>query len=115
MNNPSNESGKDLFLDLPLALRGPAETHGRAMVALVYGAGMASEAMKVLAMRNQARGDGACIHALRVVADVYNESSTALCKVHGWTEGMLAMCDRDISLSFASSIQTPVKKIILDS
>lgn len=113
MNNPLIK--EDLFLDLPMPLREPAKTHGRAMVALVYGAGMASEAMKVLAQRNRARGDGACIHALRVIADVYNESSTALCKVHGWTEGELAMCDRDINLSFASSVQTPSGKIILDS
>ena len=114
MNNLT-QSKEDLFLDLPLALRGPASVHGRAMVALVYGAGMASEAMKVLAQRNQARQDGACIHALRVIADVYNESSTALCKVHGWTEGELAMCDRDINLAFASCVQAPTGKIILDS
>ena len=113
MNNPLIK--EDLFLDLPMPLREPAKTHGRAMVALVYGAGMASEAMKVLAQRNRARGDGACIHALRVIADVYNESSTALCKVHGWTKGELAQCDRDINLSFASSVQTPSGKIILDS
>ena len=41
--------------DLPKPLRGPAKTHGRRMVALVYGAGMCSEATATLARKAQAR------------------------------------------------------------
>lgn len=98
------------FLDLPEQLRGPAQTHGRDMVALVYGAGMASEAMKVLA-KHQKSPDVS--RALVVLSNIFNETSTAYCKTKGWTEEMLAMCDRDISLSFAAGIVTP-RKIILE-
>jgi len=116
MNNSpdlSENNQLDQFLDLPSQLRGPARVHGRAMVALVYGAGMASEATKVLVLRAQSQRDSAGMHALRVLADVYNQTSTALCRSHGWTEEMLAMCDRDISQSFAGGIQVADKKIIL--
>jgi hypothetical protein len=39
------------------------------------------------------------------------------CKEKGWTEEMLAQCDRDLQLAFAGKIWTPEegKRIILDS
>jgi hypothetical protein len=113
MNNPLIK--EDLFLDLPMPLREPAKTHGRAMVALVYGAGMASEAIKVLHSRNISQRDVACTQALGVLAETFNEASSALCRLNGWEEGELAQCDRDINLSFAAMVKVPGGKIILDS
>ena len=90
--------------DLPKALRGPAKTHGRRMVALVYGAGMCSEATATLARKAQARQDGEAMDALRVLSQTFNQISTAYCKEQGWTEAELAMCDRDIMVSFAGEV-----------
>ena len=93
------EAGKNQ--DLPAQLADVVMKHGRPMVALVFGAGLGSEATKVLAERS--RG-GAVLHAVRVLAQVYNETSTAYVKSQGWTEGMLAECDRDIQLAFSAQI-----------
>ena len=106
--------GDDLG-DLPKQLRGPVGTYGRAMVALVYGAGMASEATKVLALRAQSQRDTDGLHAVRVLSETFNEMSTAYCKVMGWTEAMLMQCDRDISLSFAGAVVDGKGLIILDA
>ena len=115
MNNPYNVMATDEMLDLPKQLREPAKEHGREMVALVYGAGMASEATKVLAMRAQSQRDSASLHAVKVLSEVFNQTSTAYCKQMGWTEALLAQCDRDISLSFAGGIVDAKGKIILDA
>lgn len=115
MNNPYNVIAQDEMLDLPKQLRGPAQTHGREMVALVYGAGMASEATQVLALRATSMRDSKSLHAVRVLSQTFNETSTAYCKLKGWTEAMLAQCDRDISLSFAGGIVDAKGGIILNS
>jgi len=106
--------GMDLFLDLPPELRGPAGKYGRAMVALVYGAGMAAEATKVLAQIITQLRSGPGQHALKILAQIFNETSTALAKKEGWTEEMLVQCDRDIQLAWASSVQVSDAKIILE-
>ena len=108
------DNPRDNFLDLPPPLRAPSRTHGRAMVALVYDAGVCSEAIKVLARRAEAQRDSEGMRAIRILSDSFNQTSTALCKAQGWTEEMLAMCDRDISISFASAVTTAEsRKIIL--
>ena len=106
--------GMDTFADLPEPLRAVAGKYGRAMVALVYGAGMASEAMKVLAFEIARSRSTAGRHALLVLGQTFNEASTALAKSHAWTEELMAQCDRDISIAFASAVQTPTRKIILE-
>jgi hypothetical protein len=104
----SKLNGDDTVLDgvedLPKALRGPARAHGRKMVALVYGAGMCSEATATLARKAQARQDGEAMDALRVLSQTFNQVSTAYCKLQGWTEAELALCDRDIMTSFAAEV-----------
>jgi len=114
MNLPYNVMTEDEMLDLPKQLRGPVQTHGREMVALVYGAGMASEATKVLALRAQSQRDSAGLHAVKVLSEVFNQTSTAYCKKMGWTEEMLAQCDRDISLSLAGGLVDAKGGIILN-
>lgn len=109
MNN-----GMDLFLDLPAQLRGAAGKYGRGMVALVYGAGMSSEAMKTLAAEAARHRSAPGRHALVVLSDVFNQTATALAKKEGWTEEMMAQCDRDIQLAFAGSVQAAETRIILE-
>lgn len=87
----------DNFLDLPAALREAARVHGRAMVALVYDSGMATEAVKVLAATGGARE----AVALRVLVDVFNQTSTALAKARGWTSAELNECEQLIEVGFA--------------
>ena len=69
---------EDLMLDLPPALRKPAQLHGRAMVGLVYGAGICSEATAVLARGIQARQNGAEMHALQVLSKTFNQIFSSL-------------------------------------
>lgn len=95
----------DEMLDLPAALRKPAQVHGREMVALVYGAGMASEAVKVLTRRAQALRDTETLRAVTLLGEVFNQTSSAYCRKMGWEEAVLVQCDKDIMLSFAGEIQ----------
>jgi hypothetical protein len=88
--------------DLPKPLRGPARVHGRKMVALVFGAGMCSEAVGLLAQKS--RRDAEAMDALRVLSQTFNQVSTAYAKEQGWTEAQLAMCDRDIMTSYAGEV-----------
>jgi hypothetical protein len=90
--------------DLPAQLANVVMKHGRPMVALVFGAGLGSEAMKVLGELADRSRDGRVLRAVRVLAQVYNEVSTAYAKQAEWTEGMLAECDRDIQLAFSAQI-----------
>jgi hypothetical protein len=90
--------------DLPRHLANVVMKYGRPMVALVFGAGLGSEATKVLGQLAECSRDGAVLHAVRVLAQVYNETSTAYAKSQGWTEGMLAECDRDIQLAFSAQL-----------
>ena len=109
----NNQDGMDTFADLPEPLRAVAGKYGRSMVALVYGAGMCSEATKVLMHEVTRTRSGPGRHALIVLSQTFNETSSALCRLEEWTEEMLAQCDRDISLAFASAVQVADKKIIL--
>ena len=109
MSNGFNGSSRADFVDLPSVLGPVIKAHGQDMVALVYGAGMAAEAARVLGGIN----DGRVQHALGVLAGTFNQNSTALCRLMGWTEEALAACNRDITLAFAGSLVVPEKKIIL--
>lgn len=101
--------------DIPQVLMKVVEQYGREMVALVYGAGLASEATKVLAGRGQALRDRELLHATCLLGETFNQVSSAYCKQKGWTEAELAQCDRDIMLSFASAVQVAeAPKIIIE-
>lgn len=89
----------DSFLDLPPPLRKAAEEHGREMVALVYNSGMATEAAKRLVAALGQGNPG--LSALQMIAQAFNETSTALAKVHGWTAAQLNDCEQSIELGFA--------------
>lgn len=105
MSKLNDNAQTDQFLDLPKELRGPAATHGREMVALVYGAGMASEATQRIAHDLAVFRCTKGTHGLLVLSTEFNQVATALAKAKGWTEGELAMCDRDINISFANTVQ----------
>jgi len=103
------------FPDLADEFKPVAMKYGRAMVALVFDAGMCSQATQVLAalaQKHQSRGG---LHAVQVLSNAFNEISTAYCKLQGWDEAVLAQCDRDIGLAFQGKVQVPGQSIILDS
>jgi len=87
------------FSDLPPPLRRAAEVHGREMVALVYNSGMATEAAKRLVAVLGQGNPG--LSALQMIAQAFNETSTALAKVRGWTAAQLNDCEQSIELGFA--------------
>ena len=89
----------DSFSDLPPPLRRAAEVHGREMVALVYNSGMATEAAKRLVAVLGQGNPG--LSALQMIAQAFNETSTALAKVRGWTAAQLNDCEQSIELGFA--------------
>ena len=110
--NGFNGSGHADFVDLPRVLGPVVVAHGQGMVALVYGAGMAAEAAKVLAGLR----DPKALHALSVLIGTFNQASSAYCRLMGWTEEQLGQCNRDIELAFAGAVvgaQGP--KIVLAS
>lgn len=94
----------DEFLDLESCVRPVAQQYGREMFALVMNAGLCSEAVKVLAAAAQKHQSRNSMHAIGVLSSAFNQVSTALCKQHGWTEEMLAQCDRDIARAWAGRV-----------
>lgn len=105
----------DEFLDLESCFRPVAQQYGREMFALVYNAGMAGQAMQVIAAQAQKHGSRAGAHAAGVVAQAFNHVSSELAKVKGWSPELLAQCDRDIGLAFQGRIIKPGGAIILDA
>ena len=107
-----NGVSREDFGGLPAVLGPVILVHGQGMVALVYGAGMAAEAARVLAQVRDAK----VAQALGVLAGVFNQTSSQLCRMMGWTEEMLALCNRDIELAFAGAVaQATGPKIVLAS
>ena len=102
---------------IPKEFEGVAQAHGEEMLQAVLDAGLCSEAVGKLVEIGRASGRGDILPAVRVLARAYNRISSVYCKEKGWTEEMLAQCDRDLQLAFAGKIWTPEegKRIILDS
>ena len=105
----------DQFLDLESCFRPVAAQYGREMFALVYNAGMAGQAVAVLAAQAQKHSSRSAAHAAGVVAQAFNHVSSALAVAKGWSPELLAQCDRDIGLAFQGRIIKPGSVIILDS
>lgn len=105
----ADEAPQDEMLDIDPSFREAAKLHGRAMFALVMHAGMARQAVEVLAAK--AQHDPQALHAINVLAAAFNHCSTALVKREGWTEEMMLACDRDIQLAFQGKLIVP--KIVL--
>ena len=96
---------------------GVAEVHGQAMCQAVLDAGLGSEAVGRMVRRAQGLRDGELAKAAAVLAEVFNRTSSAYCRSQGWTEEMLALCDRDLNLAFAGKVWVPGegKRVVLDS
>ena len=105
----ADEAPQDEMLDIDPSFREAARLHGRAMFALVMHAGMARQAVEVLAQRGQ--GDQQTLHAINVLASAFNHTSTALAKREGWSEEAMLACGRDIQLAFSGKLIVP--KIIV--
>ncbi len=105
----------DEYLDLDACFRPVAQQYGRELFALVYNAGMAGQAMAVLAGQADKHHSKGMAHAAGVLAQAFNHVSTELCKVKGWEAGILAQCDRDIALAFKNKLIVPGSAILLNS
>ena len=103
--------------DLPKEFVLVGEKHGGEMLQAVLDAGLCSEAVGKLVDVSRAMQRPEVMAAVMVLARAYNRLSTEYCKGKGWTEAMLAECDRDLQLAFAGKVWTPEQggKIILDS
>ena len=111
----SEEKMVEEFLDLPAEFRPVAQKYGRAMFALVFDAGMCSQATTVLAAFAEKQRSRHTTHAVKVLAEAFNQISSAYAKQMGWGEGVLQQCDRDIGLAWQGKVQVQGSAIILDS
>ena len=115
-----SEAGEvDEMLDIDAAFRPVVEQYGRSMFALVMNAGMCEQAAQVLAGLVKKHQSLHSAQALRVIADSFNQVSNAYVKQMGWTEELVAQCDRDVQRAFAGKIivpgQSPTSGLILNS
>lgn len=103
---------EDALGDLPETFRPVAKRFGREMFALVMNAGVARQAVEVLArgvgQHPQAR------QAIQTLAQAFNETSTAMVKLKGWKEEELLRCDAEIQRAFAGALFVPESSIIIE-
>ncbi len=115
MTEESRIEKQEENLDLAPHFRGVAEKYGRPMFALVMNAGLCTQATEVLANFAEKHRSRGSLHAVGVLSEGFNQISTAYCKQMGWTQEMLAQCDRDIMLAFNGKLIAPTNKLVLDS
>ena len=94
----------DEMLDIEVAFRPVVAQYGRSMFALVMNAGMCGQAAQVLGGLVEKHQSLHSAQALRVIADAFNQVSNAYVKQMGWTEELVAQCDRDVQRAFAGKI-----------
>lgn len=115
-NNPADGAlPRDEFLDLDPCMRPVAAQYGRPMFALVHNAGMAGQAAEVLGRLVAKHSSQHSSHALGVLVVAFNQTSNALCVREGWTQEMLAQCERDIQLAFKGKLHVAGTSLILNS
>ena len=107
-----SEAAEDEMLDIEECFRPVAKTWGRSMFALVMNAGMAGEAMRVLAEVLERQHSSNGIHALKMLGGSFNGLSNAYVLSQGWTDEDVLACDRDIKTAFASRIVVPPSIIL---
>ena len=104
----------DEFLDIGEIFRPIAREYGRDMFALVMNAGMARQAAEVLGQAASASRSAEVLHAIRVLAEAFNQLSNDYVKKMGWSEERLSECDQAIMRAFAGGLSIVEKpKIIL--
>lgn len=106
---------EESFADLRECFRPVAEKYGREMFALVFNAGIASQAAQVMAQLAEKHASRGGLHAIGMLSQSFNAVSNSYAKKMGWTEAELAQCDRDIGLAWKGQIVVPGQAIILDS
>lgn len=90
--------------------------YGADMVGTVLDAGLCSEAVKKLVEVGQVTRRPEVLAAVAVLARAFNSISSAYCHEKGWTEELLAQCDRDLQLAYAGKLIVPEGgRIVLDS
>lgn len=99
---------------LPAEFAGVVEQYGEEIVACVLDAGLCSEAVEKLVGVGRATQRWEVLAAVTVLARAYNSMSSAYCKEKGWSEELLAQCDRDLQLAFAGKLVVP-GRLVLDS
>lgn len=104
-----------IHADIPEEFRPVAAKYGHQMFTLVYATGMCSQATQVLSTFAEKHKSRHALQAVTVLANAYNQISTAYAKQMGWTEGELTQCDQDICLAFREKVQVPGSAVILTS
>jgi hypothetical protein len=111
---PLNGTDTDLE-DIPAHFHDVVRKYGRDMYFLVMHAAMAGQAtavMQEIFAKHQSRHG---LHAVALVAQGFNVLSNAYCAKMGWTEEVLAQCDRDCQLAARSAIIPAGSRILLNS
>ena len=92
-----------------------AQQYGRSLFGLVMNAGMAGQATAVLGGLVRKHSSQHNAHALTVLANAFNQVSNAYVAQMGWSKELVAQCDRDCQMAFASRIGVPGGAFMLDS
>lgn len=87
--------------------------HGEELFGLVWNAGMAGEAIGVLAGVVDKHRSRHGLQALGTTAAAFNEVAELLRAAKGWTAEDLAACDTAIKAAFAAKVVVPRTNIIL--
>ena len=101
------------YPDVPREFWPVVDKYGREMFALVMNAGVAGQAASVLASVLQKHHSKHGIHAVGMLANAFNQTSNAYVKKMGWSEELVAQCDRDVQLAFAGKLVPPEGNILL--
>lgn len=118
MNNEATTppNGTDTSLeDVPPHFHEVVGKYGKEMYLCVMHAGMggqATAALNEILQRHQSRKG---LHGLAMLAQGFNYISNAYCVEMGWTEEMLAQCDRDCQLAARTAIIPTGSRILLNS
>ena len=106
------EAGEDEMLDITEALRPVAKQYGRELFAVVMATGICTVAMQHLGELVQRTASRKGASALNILGQHFNQVLIAYCTGQGWTEGLIAQCDRDVQIALRQSIVTPKSSII---
>ena len=101
------------FGDIPEEFHPVVRQYGRELFAFVMNVGMSGQAAQTLAVFAEKHRSTHSLHALHVLTQAFNATGSALAEKMGWTEELIAQCDRDVLLAAKAKIELPKSSIIL--
>lgn len=105
----------DTFEDIPAEFRPVAQKYGRELYSTVLAIGLSRQAAEKLYDFVAKHHSRHALIALQTLLDSYNGMSSGFVASRGWTEELLAQCDRDLQLAWAGKLVTVERKLVLDS